>query len=192
MKKIDLLRFFTLLSLLVIFTINGCSSDKSPYIDEAEKITAYLKNTNHTIRKMQNRVNLEQNVNASNFFIFSSISVRNSTQATVMFSFLDSISQTYLMISVPISKVRIKFSNDSIPSIKFVFMQSRLYQFFLLKYGRDIYTTTFEGRSGYISPNEVFIKTPQNIFNEYLSYMIINCRESDWPSNIELPLSNAE
>jgi len=134
MKKVIVSKISFFILLLIIINMYGCQSDKSPYIEEAQALTTYLSKTNHIIRKMKNKTSMQQNVNASNFFIFSSISIKNTDQSVVLFSFLDSISQTYSMISVPLSKVKISFSNDSIPSVKFVLKESLLFKFLLYRY----------------------------------------------------------
>jgi hypothetical protein len=150
---------FVLLGIPAFIICELCSTEIRYNEDKNE--TEYYLYGNHELRKLFTKEELRQTpANGSGFFVlgFGGASYRGeqvSQETTVKFAWKTS-DGTYLLSSVPLSKIKVNFVECNVPYVTF--------EYFIRKFDYENYL--------------------KNVL-----YVVIHCREQDWPSNIELPLN---
>ena len=112
----------------------------------------------HVLRKMTNSVYSSGSVTGSGFFFMGSggmsINGKQSTEPSVTFAWLHK-SGDWIITTLPLSKVRVRFSDVSAPYVKF----------------RWIWCHS------------------ETQINDSIVYVLIFCKESDWPTDVTLPMN---
>jgi len=114
----------------------------------------------HQLRKMFIVQEKEGSTSESFFLIWGSVSGESQETANVKFAWQMS-DGTYALSSLPLEKFRVKFDNNKgIPTIQFDWRRDC----------RDV-------------------SNIQKILDERVNYVVITCKENDWPAKIQLPMN---
>ncbi len=116
----------------------------------------------HPLRKMVSQNNIKQSFGGFFLFGLGSIGGQSENNIRVHFSWLTN-DGTYAITSAPIEKFRIKIDNN---------VQNPFIEFIDTSRGQMVYRT-IEKFLDYCPPN----------------YILVTCRDEDWPKDIQLPLN---
>ena len=84
---------------------------------------------------------------------------------------------TYHIATLPLEKIRIKIvENIKTPTVSFFLNEYRI--------SRDLNPIDYSYTSRILKD----YYNPQPVFEEYLKYVTVTCKDSDWPTEIKLPL----
>ena len=115
----------------------------------------------HKLRKMAERMDVNSRISGSFFIFVGGLSGTTKTTVSVKFAW-EMNDGIYAFSSLPLEKIRVKLDEKATtPTIKFLWRR-------------------WQGRG-----------TPevQGLMDDYVSYAVVTVRESDWPTQVSLPLN---
>lgn len=140
-----------------------CTEEKqeAPKPSYAEKILS----GEHGLRKMAERIGTESKTSASFFLIAGNFKSSTSTETLIKFAWKMN-DGTYAFSSLPLEKFRVRFEETaSVPTVK------------------------FRWRSSNCGCPSDRVRQIQELMDDYVLYALLTVRESDWPTQITLPLN---
>ena len=118
----------------------------------------------HELHKMSEYTGINSEISGGFFLFFGGISGQTKSETLVRFAWKMN-DGTYAISTLPIEKIRVKFDNN-------------------------VTTPTVDFDSGKIRYEWENNSDLEYVINHYVNYAILTVRESDWPSQINLPFNN--
>lgn len=148
-----------LIILVLMFILSGCQKPEPPVPSPSPAEPILI--GEHNLRRMVERTNTNSKISGGYFLFVGGL--EGSTETTVSMKFAWQMNDgTYAISSLPIEKIRIKLNEEiTTPTIKF---RWKRYQ--------------------YNGTPEIY-----ELMNGWVSYAVVTVKESDWPIQVNLPLS---
>ena len=129
------------------------------YNTSAKTRAENILNGEHKLRKMTERIEQNSQLSGGFFLFIGQLSGARETKIVVKFAW-EMNDGTYAISSLPLEKNRMKFNESAeVPTVKFQWE----------KYGHS--------------------RELQTLIDESVEFMLITCKESDWPVNVKLPMN---
>ncbi len=160
--------YFVLIPLLfALFTGEGCvQSQKPPRVQE-------FLGGERQLRKLVTNSGSDIKIH----FSFFGTSANIKGQLCITFSWFWVDDSSYSFVSVPLSKTKVKLVDTlEIPTVE-------------IKFSNDNWDNGYTNRFGDVRNMNQARESINNLVENYATWVVIRCKGSDWPENIELPLN---